>query len=147
MERSENPGLGWPVNGTPDCAPVALHPGYAYYRKSLHRSGDQMETDEPTSHLTSRMIFEASILKEYQRDWPTDAGPKAEKPDELHTRRAMFQRLLESDDEFYILYYSATISATWLSILAVALIEELPAQTIRAAHSMNKVPRWPFSLD
>lgn len=39
--------------------------------------------------------------------------------------RKTFERILDSDPEFYILYRSATISATWLSAVAVATVHDL----------------------
>ena len=43
----------------------------------------------------------------------------------LRERREKFESILEADDDFFVVYRSANIAATWLSVLAAALLEEL----------------------
>jgi hypothetical protein len=80
-----------------------------------------MTKDEPRIRLTVRTSFESAILKEFEQGKVRSVD---EELDALHSRRSKFERILKNDDEFYVLYRSANIAATWLSVLAAALLEE-----------------------
>jgi hypothetical protein len=82
------------------------------------------EPDSTQRYVSARDEFNSGILKDYRRgrtefdlEQMSDVGIRA--------RKAKFQKLLDADAEFYILYRCTNISASWLSLLAGALVEDI----------------------
>lgn len=73
--------------------------------------------------MTIRQDFDAGIRRDYYRG-KTDAALEELEANGLRLRRAEFTRLLEADAEFYVLHGSVNIAASWMSLLAVTVVED-----------------------
>lgn len=83
-----------------------------------------LDTVKIPHRLTSvRKAFDTGILMDYRRG-KSEAEIEILGEAGLRTRRAKFKKILDSDPEFYLLYRCTNISATWLSFLAGALVED-----------------------
>jgi len=76
-----------------------------------------------------RESFQAAIERPYKSIWSKRYGHSSDENEPNDDRAAKFQAILESDDEFYVLYRCSNLAATWLSTLAASLVEEISALT------------------
>ncbi len=83
-----------------------------------------MDTSEATHRFASaRKAFDAGILKDYHRG-KNEAELEDMEEVGLRDRKTKFKRILNANPDFYLLYRCTNISASWLSLLAGALVED-----------------------
>lgn len=74
---------------------------------------------------TIREQFDSTILKEYYHDRHSSTDPETMEIGGLRKRKEKFAKILDSDPEFYVLHKCANIAATWLTVLATMLVDEI----------------------
>lgn len=73
-----------------------------------------------------RAHFDDIIVKEFYHGRYKNPGDRKEKEIEgMNARYRKFEKLLDSDADFYILHQSVNITAAWFSMLSAAIIEDL----------------------
>jgi hypothetical protein len=82
------------------------------------------ESGEPSVESALRQQFDTEILAGHHRGKDSAAREKLDQVG-LASGRTLFKSILDTDTDFYIVYQSANIAATWLSFLSVALLNEL----------------------
>jgi hypothetical protein len=77
-----------------------------------------------------RKEFDTKILRRHYLGKGADAVTEINRKGHAE-RQARFKRILDTDTDFYIVFQSAIIAATWLSFLSVAVMHDLsdPEQT------------------
>ncbi|AXV14363.1 hypothetical protein CYG48_00695 [Neorhizobium sp. SOG26] len=76
--------------------------------------------------LEIRHLFDSTIEKRYRSFSSASEDTETLNSQDQDRRRKKLQHILDSDPEFYVLHRCTNIAATWLSLLAVALLQDLP---------------------
>jgi hypothetical protein len=92
---------------------------------------------------TVRQTFRSTILDDhYERR--TDADLKSLERQGFESRLEQFQRILDTDDEFFVLYHCTNIVACWLSMLSGGLVAEFAGKDDSEAARLDQVAALAF---